>query len=284
MGVVIPAVSVLIALASVISVMMASAKVTPARLAAGEDHSESEAVGDLARASQPPTCLSALEGHVSPVSSRPVRRPRRGVLVSAFASVVLAVGIAGFLIPRQSEPPVSGALPLPGFSSPEAPDATSAVDGEWAAEPAATAPPLLDPQDDFRPAYERVRLRLSAACEAPVPVDMDEPRVRTSEAAAEVSFIRHCGSSTTTLRLADGVAAAEAGTAPTSPLECADLVRLSPLPPEGFPVREGSQFCLVMSATVARTSGVPQKIVRMGVTAVAKSDLTVEATAWDVPG
>ncbi len=193
----------------------------------------------------------------------------------------IAIGRAPVL--ASNEPPATQPEPTtvdPGQTPGEesaAPDGGPRSPGE---------PPALGERTVYKPHYEKQVLRLAAQCNSWSYVDLDEPRVNVGSSGYDLRLSMGCNNAPSRFNLGYGVDGSDAAQIATKPQECADLIRAAPIPREGsVPVRKGIVICLTTDYAAARERGDEWRMVLVEVVAIGNDGaVTVQATAWDIPG
>jgi hypothetical protein len=153
-------------------------------------------------------------------------------------------------------------------------------------DPAATGPlPTLNAQTQYTVKYTGESLKMVVAgCTDEMYIDLDEPRLRVGLGSAELSFETECSGGTQTLKLVNGAVGSEAESPTTTPAECNEKIRTSPLGEIAQPARRGRVFCVMTNLDIARASGDTWKMVVVEVKSTAQDGtVTIQANAWNIP-
>lgn len=147
-----------------------------------------------------------------------------------------------------------------------------------------TTPPKLDERTVYTPDYPRQTLTITTNGCNGSGVDLDEPRVNGNNAEL---FLVKCYDGQLFLKLGEGVSASSAVSATSTPTECSEKIRTTPLIGESkVPARQGQVLCLSTSYSAAKSSGDKWRMVLVEVTGVGNDNTTatISATAWVIPG
>lgn len=153
-------------------------------------------------------------------------------------------------------------------------------------DPAVTGTlPTLNAQTQYAVKYTGESLKmLVAGCADEMYIDLDEPRLRVGLGSAELSFETECSGGTPTLKLVNGVVGSEVESPVTTPAECNEKIRTSPLGEIAQPARRGRVFCVMTNLDLARASGDTWKMVVVEVKSTAQDGtVTIQANAWNIP-
>jgi hypothetical protein len=222
------------------------------------------------------------------------RRSRGGLVALGGAALALLVAVAALAVSWRALDQAHDArdIALAGRAAPTgqpAVDTTTPSVTDTSAAPApvdpnSTSAPPLNRQTVYKIKYEKQALTLRAPGYTTMDVDLDEPRADVGNG----SDIRLNGKSggTPTLSLGEGVSASDAGATGMTPQDCADKIRTFPVGQGSeLPVRQGVVLCLTTSFAAAKARGDTQRMVLLEITGVGADDaVTVQLTAWDIPG
>jgi len=177
--------------------------------------------------------------------------------------------------------------PPPGPADRPAPAAepTGEPTGEAApVDPNATGEPRLDERTTYEPKYQKEPLTLSAECQRYMYNDLDEPRADVGAEGFDIAFEGGCSAvDPPVIRLGDGVAASSAGSRDSSPADCVEKIRQSPVGGQlRIPARQGAVICLNTSFRAAQERGDQWRIVRLEVVSADLNTARIEAYAWNV--
>jgi hypothetical protein len=166
-------------------------------------------------------------------------------------------------------------------ASPADPGATTGTDPSSTGEP-----PPLNENTVYTVKYESQPLifRLTSSCTS-MGADLDDPRVNVS--SGDVELEGACSSTgPPVLTLGDGAQGSQSGAAGMTPQDCYERIRYDPIAGDAkVPVRKGTVVCVMTSRQAAITQGIPQRMVRLQITGVGSDGaVTIEATAWNIPG
>jgi hypothetical protein len=232
----------------------------------------------------------------------PVKGAKRGLIALAAAIAALVVASAALVVGWRALDQAGAARDIANARIPSAPTGAPAQDattGPPAAQlptdptgpatepvdPAATGTvPTLNARTVYDKKYTNESLKMSAGCGDTVNIDLDEPRLRVATENAELTFDTPCGARTSTFTFTSGVAGSAVESADTTPAECNDKIRTSPLGEIPQPVRRGRVFCVMTSLDNARGSGDTWKMVVVEIKSTAEDGtVTIEANAWNIP-
>jgi hypothetical protein len=174
--------------------------------------------------------------------------------------------------------------PPPGpADSPVAPPVDTTVETA-PADPNATGEPRLDERTTYEPKYQKEPLTLSAECRRYMYIDLDEPRADVASEGFDVAFEGGCSAADPpAIRLGDGVSASSAGSRDSSPADCVEKIRQSPVGGQlRVPARQGAVICLNTSFRAARDRGDQWRIVRLEIMSADLNTARVEAYSWNV--
>ncbi|GAA2660142.1 hypothetical protein [Paractinoplanes durhamensis] len=154
-------------------------------------------------------------------------------------------------------------------------------------EPASeeTGTPTLDAQTKYTVKYSGKSLKIATSrCGESTNIDLDEPRVGVEAASRDFTVNPACTSSGASITLNGGVDGSLAGSPQVKPVECNELIQLSPLPQGNKAIRTGQVYCINTSRDAARVTANTWKMVVLEVTAIAQDGtVTFKASAWDIP-
>jgi hypothetical protein len=154
------------------------------------------------------------------------------------------------------------------------------------ADPEATGSvPVLNEQTKYEIRYAKQPLQIQAACNMTVNLDLDEPRVQVDDSIAELLYMRPCSSQPATLTLTGGAQGSEVDSPDSTPAECVDKIRTSPIGiGVALPIRRGRVFCIMTSLNTARERADTWKIVVLETSAVGEDGTVgLDASAWNIP-
>jgi hypothetical protein len=152
------------------------------------------------------------------------------------------------------------------------------------ADPNATTEPRLDERTTYEPKYQKETLTLSARCNYEMYADVDEPRADVENTGWDIAFTGGCGAAQPPkIRLGERVAGSTAGSRDSTPADCVENIRQSPVGSEvRVPARQGAVICLNTSFAAARTRGDQWRIVRIEIISADDNTTRLEAYAWNI--
>ena len=175
------------------------------------------------------------------------------------------------------------AVPEPA-DPPTTEPATAGAAGEPLDSGATPTVPTLNAQTRYETKYSGESLKLQGSCTDYLYIDLDEPRLRVESGKAELMLDVDCNGAASTLQMVNGVVGSELEAAVTTPAECNESIRTSPLGTPSQPVRRGKVYCFMTSLDTARTSGDTWKMVVVEIKSTAQDGtVTLVADAWNIP-
>lgn len=229
------------------------------------------------------------------VGTQPGKRSRGSLIAIVAAGFALIVALTSAAISWRALDQANVARDIANARGLPAPAPTVGESADTPAQPTAatqepvdtgeTEPaPTLNAQTRYEKKYTGESLKLQTSCTEQLYIDLDEPRLRVESGKGELLFDVDCGGAASTLQMAEGVIGSELEAPPTTPTECNEHIRTSPLGTPSQPVRRGKVYCFMTNLDTARASGDTWKMVVVEIKSTAQDGtVTINADAWNIP-
>jgi hypothetical protein len=214
---------------------------------------------------------------------------------------VVAVGIARNAAAKAEDAERTAAIAPQATTGPPVGPTSAPTDGGYPTVPdegpdspfPSPGTEAIIPEANYQLAYDGEVLRIPAPPEGlcipgfdeqqSLYVDLDEPRVGTTEVNAEFEYTPHCARQKWAFDFEPNVPFSTVSSAQATARDCANSIRSQPITGPVVP-QPGTILCLVTSASAAEKQGIPQKLVLLDIRNVAKDGtVNLAVRAWDVP-